>query len=133
MSDSVEKLILQFWGVHMADQLGAERVFNQGPEDDNEPLPYVTFDVTVEGGPRTNTGGYDEAEVAFEVFCRVWRDGLNIVTQLKSKLEDATLAGSGVLLDRFRFDAGGHSREPDGVHHFIHTYSLRLHQEQETE
>lgn len=128
MSDSAEKLILDFWSSRMSDLLSADNVFNGSPEYDDELLPYLAFSVRVGEGHQTNSSGYLAGELSFDLFHKTWRTGLNVVTELRRRLVTETLTGSGITLDNFRLEFGGDMKEPDGVHHFAHSYTFRIHE-----
>lgn len=137
MSDSPEKLILAFWESNLDSLLSADRVFNTAPDDDEESPPYAVIDVDIEQGPRTNTGGYRNGQLTLELFHENWKTGLDIVTAFYKTIQPLgapmiVLKGSGIRLDNFRHESGGDTREPDGMRHFLHNYTFRIHDIEES-
>lgn len=133
MSDSPEKLILEFWEANLEEQLATASVFNTGPDDDDQPLPYATLEVDVDTGPRTNTGGYRNGTLVLALFHRDWKPGLDIVTTFYKTIQPlggamVTMDGDGISLDNFRLESGGDTKEADGTRHFLHTYTFRIHE-----
>jgi len=132
MSDSPEKLILEFWQTNLNGDLSVDSVFNGGPNDDDQALPYAVIDVDTAGGPRTNTGGYRNGELTLELYHRNWKTGLDIVTKFFKTIQPlggpmVVLSGDGIRLDNFQLVDGGDTKEQDGTHFFLHSYTFRIH------
>lgn len=127
MSDTIEKLLLDFWEAEMSGDLATANVFTSHPQDEDHPLPYAVLSLETQADILTNTGaGVDGGDLTVEVFHENWRTAMALVTNLRGKLRNKELSGDGAQVSNIRFQSGNYTQEPDMVWHFLHSYELRI-------